>query len=93
MFGWIIKAGVAALLLLETTACASGGGSTLLAELGDASAQVTLGVNYGWGRGVPQDYAEAVKWYRKAAAQGNVDGQRLLGYLHLWRIHLNWGTP
>ncbi len=36
------------------------------------TAQFNLGVMYTNGRGVPQDYAEAMKWYRKAAAQGGV---------------------
>ena len=35
------------------------------------------------GQGVPQDYAEAVKWYRKAAEQGNNDGQGNLGWVYL----------
>lgn len=34
-----------------------------LAEQGDAFAQGTLGFMYGTGQGVPQDYAEAVRWY------------------------------
>ncbi len=33
-----------------------------LAEQGDAEAQNFLGLMYELGRGVPQDYAEAVKW-------------------------------
>ncbi len=37
------------------------------AEKGDVDAQNNLGEMYGKGQGVPQDYAEAVKWYRKAA--------------------------
>ncbi|WP_315496945.1 tetratricopeptide repeat protein, partial [Haemophilus parahaemolyticus] len=41
-----------------------------LAEQGDAAAQFNLGVMYGNGRGVKQDYFEAVKWYRQAAEQG-----------------------
>jgi uncharacterized protein len=41
-----------------------------LAELGNAHAQNELGVMYAEGRGVQQDYAEAVKWYRKSAEQG-----------------------
>ena len=44
---------------------------TLKAEQGDAVAQFNLGVKYDNGQGVPQDYAEAVKWYRKAAEQGD----------------------
>ena len=33
-----------------------------LAEAGDAEAQVTLGLAYSFGRGVPQDDVEAVRW-------------------------------
>ena len=42
-----------------------------LAEQGDAKAQVNLGFMNENGQGVPQDFAEAAKWYRKAAEQGN----------------------
>lgn len=38
-----------------------------LAEQGDARAQSVLGVLYAYGEGVPQDLAEAAKWYREAA--------------------------
>jgi Sel1 repeat len=38
-----------------------------LADQGDAQAQYNLGVLYDNGLGVPQDDAEAMKWYRKAA--------------------------
>ena len=41
-----------------------------LAEQGDAKVQSNLGFMYQNGQGVAQDYAEAVKWYRKAADQG-----------------------
>ena len=41
-----------------------------LAEQGHASAQYNLGIMYEKGQGVPQDYAEAVKLFRKAAEQG-----------------------
>jgi len=34
---------------------------------------------YADGKGVPQDYQEAVKWYRLAAAQGNTPAQYSLG--------------
>lgn len=38
------------------------------------------GNNYYYGRdGVTQDYAKAIKWYLKAAKQGNVDAQYSLG--------------
>ncbi len=41
-----------------------------LAEQGNADAQSILGEMYDDGQGFAQDYAEAVKWYRKAAEQG-----------------------
>lgn len=41
------------------------------AEAGDANAQYKLGLSYEYGKGVPQDYMEALKWYRKAAGQGH----------------------
>ena len=41
-----------------------------LAEQGEADAQHNLGIMYHQGKGVPQDYAEAAKWYRLAADQG-----------------------
>jgi tetratricopeptide (TPR) repeat protein len=44
-----------------------------------AWAQCKLGVCYQFGRGVAKDEAEAVKWYRKAAEQGNADAQFNLG--------------
>ena len=50
-----------------------------LAEQGDAKAQLILGAMYGDGRGVKQDYFEAVKWYRQAAEQGHADAQANLG--------------
>jgi len=51
-----------------------------LAELLDlAQAQSNLGVMYDEGHGVPQDDAEAVKWYRLAAEQGYADAQLNLG--------------
>ena len=55
----------------------------VLAERGDAEAQAELGERYEHGRlGVEQDYGEAVSWYRKAAAQGNVRGQANLGAMY-----------
>ena len=40
------------------------------AEQGDAQMQTALGEIYYYGNSVPQNYAEAVKWYRRAAEQG-----------------------
>jgi len=45
------------------------------AEQGVASAQYNLGAMYANGDGVPENVAEAVKWYRLAAEQGNASAQ------------------
>ena len=37
---------------------------TELAEQGDALSQIALGIHYEIGEGVPQNFAESVKWYR-----------------------------
>jgi TPR repeat protein len=37
---------------------------------------------YGNGQGVPQSYAEALKWFRKAANQGNAAAQFNLGLMY-----------
>ena len=52
------------------------------AEKEDATAQFNLGVKYHAGEGVPQDYAEAVKWYRMAAVQGHAPSQSNLGLMY-----------
>jgi len=51
------------------------------AEKGDDVAQFTLGYMYDEGKGVPQDSAEAAKWYRRAAKQGNKAAQHNLGLM------------
>ena len=51
------------------------------AEAGDANAQNLLGVMYDVGFGVPEDDQEAVKWYRKAAAQGSTQAKTQLDNL------------
>ena len=52
------------------------------AKAGNAMAQYNLGLMYDKGEGVPQDKAEAVKWYRKAAEQGDADAQVNLGFMY-----------
>ena len=37
-------------------------------------------MRYTEGQGVPQDYTQSVHWFRKAAEQGDVFGQRNLGF-------------
>jgi TPR repeat protein len=53
------------------------------AKQGDVTAQIALADIYEEGRGVPQDLAQAVKWYRKAAEQGNPQAQYWLRRLQL----------
>ena len=48
------------------------------AEQGYADAQYDPGRCYAKGEGVTQDCFEAVKWYRKAAEQGEPDAQSAL---------------
>ena len=52
------------------------------AEQGNAEAQYKLGHMYEDGKGVPAYDAEAVKWYRLAAAQGAVEAQFRLGVIY-----------
>jgi TPR repeat protein len=46
---------------------------------GDRGAQRDLAMAYGKGEGVAQDYAEAAKWFRKAAEQGDMFSQFATG--------------
>lgn len=59
------------------------------AERGVAEAQYTVGYMYATGKGAPQDYIEAGKWLRLAAAQGHAKA--------LWGVGLlydnGWGVP
>lgn len=58
---------------------------------GNAAAQFNLGLMYVKGQGdVRQDYAEAVKWYRKAAEQK--DGGRCTTQFG-WNVFLWAGCP
>ena len=52
------------------------------AEQGDARAQFNLGFMYHEGKGVPQDDAEAVRWFRMAAGQGHAEAQGALGAMY-----------
>jgi len=52
------------------------------AEKGDAKAQNNLGKIHEKGRGTTQNFAEAIKWYRKAVEQGYADAQYNLGFMH-----------
>ena len=49
-----------------------------LAALGDPAAQFILGIMYDFGNGVPENDTEAIRWYRRAAEQGNAKAQGML---------------
>ena len=53
-----------------------------LAENSDAETLFDIGNNYYMGKGVPQDYQQAMEWYRKAAVQGHAGAQHNLGYCY-----------
>ena len=52
----------------------------LLAEQGDAPAQHELGWRHVRGEGVREDHAEAGRWFRRAAEQGNADAEERVAY-------------
>ena len=53
-----------------------------LAEAGNARAQAAIGSLYIQGQGVAVDYAEALRWTRRAAEQGDVTGQFNMGTIY-----------
>ena len=53
------------------------------AEKGNVVAQNGLGLLYKVGAGVPQNYAQAKKWFEEAAQQGHAEAQVNLGTLYL----------
>ncbi len=57
-----------------------------LAEQGDANAQYKLGYMYNYGLGVPQNSAEAAKWYGRAADQSDANAQYKLGRLYFFGL-------
>jgi len=48
------------------------------ADAGDLTAQFELGSRYNYGRDLPKNTREALRWLRKAGEAGNIDAQRLL---------------
>ncbi len=59
------------------------------AEQGNADAQALLGEMYEQGRGVKQDYRQAIAWYTKAAEQGHTRAQVNLAVMY----YHGRGTP
>jgi TPR repeat protein len=54
-----------------------------LAEAGDAEAQYRIGLMYEYGKGYPQDKAQGIVWFRKAAGQNHAAAQTELGILYV----------
>ena len=73
---------IACLAALVCSQAEKGTAQTLKAQQGDAQAQYNRGLMYARGRGVPRDYGEAVKWFRKAAQQGFAEAQISLGAMY-----------
>src|SRR6266496_2612085 len=59
------------------------------AERGDAKSQYSLGAMYYYGKGVPKDYIEAVRWFQKSAEQEDSNAQYTLSRMY----HLGQGLP
>lgn len=55
---------------------------TYLAERGSRNAQYNLGMMYAQGQGVPQNFAEAFRWYMMAAEQGDIEAQRSVSAMY-----------
>ena len=52
------------------------------ARQGDADAQLKLGLMYALGKGMRQDYAQALHWLELAAKQGHASAQFNLGVMY-----------
>ena len=66
-------------LLIVLSCCALSGQTTPAQPADDPQTQFNRGTDYWYGNGVPQNYAEAVNWFRKAAEQGYAPAQYRLG--------------
>jgi len=53
-----------------------------LARAGNTDAEHLFGLMYYMGRGVRQDYREALVWHRKAAVKGKADAQYVVGAMY-----------
>jgi TPR repeat protein len=71
-----------ALLAFQSAAASEFDEMKALADQGLAAAQYNLALMYDLGRGVPENDAEAVKWYAKAADQGHSGAQSNLGFMY-----------
>src|SRR3954462_6306751 len=56
------------------------------AELGYTEQQIELAAAYLTGRGMPQSFPLAARWYEKAAAAGNPEAENQIGYFYQYGI-------
>jgi len=52
------------------------------AERGDAISQFWLGAVYESGKGIEQNFGQALRWLTESARQGNADAQNVLGQMY-----------
>lgn len=57
----------------------------LAAERGSVDAQFETGKRYALGSGVAEDYFEAEKWLRRAAASDHTEAMKWMGLLHFYK--------
>ena len=70
------------------------------AESGDPSAQFELGLRFSQGRGVEQNFKQALSWFRPAAESGHVSAQVALGGFYAegrgveydWKQAMYWSS-
>jgi hypothetical protein len=65
------------------------GGAEKLRKTATLWPKTVLAIMYRRGEGVSPDYAEAVNWYRKSAAQGYPEAKYDLGYMYYY----GYGVP
>ncbi len=82
-FFFILFISIAGLsIAAQTQAPSSISALTQRATSGDAEAQFELARAYEDGKGLPQDDAKAVEWFRRSAEQGNAQAQNSLGVMY-----------
>jgi TPR repeat protein len=89
---WRLDIGIAVLLAVGGASLTARGDDTAappiverlqrLAIRGDSDAALQLGVIYDTGKGVGQDFDQAIRWYRQAAVAGNAFAAYDLGALY-----------
>ena len=89
---WRLDIGIVALLVAGGASPTARGDDTAappvverlqkLAARGDSDAALQLGVIYDTGKGVGQDFTQAIRWYRQAAVAGNAFAAFDLGALY-----------